>query len=172
MDKNTFWKLKESLKQDEALMIYGNNVIKHFWKDSEGSSHKQFIGKLEDFPETIVPVKSKLWATPPVPPKQSFYKFGEPEPRYNKKDNPNLKKIELWMMKFNAAKVLELPVKKSKWTDTFMRVDYDVETSFGISVYSYNNVPRYVEFKGEKLIIEQLKPELNTQIFQNIDEVK
>jgi hypothetical protein len=175
MDSQQFVNLKQILKEGEILLLHHDGKIQIQFKNTFGKKCYRFMGILEFFDEIIIPIKSKLWATPPIPGKQKYYKFGEPLPKFDKREDEIKIKIKKWMLAFEALKSLDFTPKVSYWVDTYMKFTYYVEELNGIKIYFDSEeklTPRYIEFEGERLIIPQLKPELKNQIFKNIKDVK
>lgn len=153
MDKNQFWKYQEQLKDGEALIVFHDGNVT--FKNKDGKRHH--FGKIADgLQEQIIPIKVKPFARPPQKGKRSFFKFGTTLPKYVKKGE-NSKLVQKWLTIFNLIKELDVEPKKSVWVDTFMRLSYDVEELGEVKVYYFKGTPRYVEFRGKKLIIDQTK---------------
>lgn len=161
MNTQQFLNLRQSLKENQSLQIDWEGKVKIL-----GPRKKDFIfvGILESFDEAIVPLREKPWANVSTPGLKSFNKFGEPLPKYDRIHSPEYKiKIQIALGVFEGLKALGQKPKKSTWIDTIWKHSYNVEELGGIKVYLQNNIVRYVEFEGEKMIIPQLKPDLKEE---------
>lgn len=162
MDSIQFLNLRKQLKKGQSLVLDFDGTIKITEFNSiTGKKMKKFMGKLEDFDEAIIPINSKLWATPPIPGKKSFYKFGDP---LTKRDNNDLE------VKILTGIVITFKDRaiKSTWIDTIHKFTYDVITWNNISIYFYSGVPRFIENNGNRIYIIQHLPELKFEIFNNL----
>lgn len=165
MDSLQFLNLRKSLKENQELVLqYDNTVMIRELKET-GGYKKRIIGKLEDWEESIIPTKNKLWATPPIPGKQKYFKFGEPLP---KRDNNDLEVKIL----IGIILTFKNEAKKSIWTDTAMKFTYDVIEWNDIKVYFYAGLPKFIENKGNRIYISQSLPELKLEVFENLESVK
>jgi len=170
MDILELQRLQKNLKSGESLVIDSNGEVRII---KSPSNKKGIVGKLETFPnETISGLKNKLWATPPTPGKQKYWKFGEELPKW---DNNSLlvKSLIGLVLTFKSS------AKKYKWTDTTYKFTYDVIEVQDIKVYFYQGNPRFIESdecknpeNGNRIYIVEKFPELKLEKFKNIDDVK
>lgn len=165
MDSLQFLNLRKSLKENQELVLQYDNTVMIRELKSTGGYNKRIIGKLEDWEESIIPTKSKLWATPPIPGKQKYYKFGDPLP---KRDNNDLEVKIL----IGVVLTFKKEAKKSVWTDTQMKFTYDVIEWNDIKVYFYCGLPKFIENKGNRIYISQSLPELKLEVFEDLESVK
>jgi hypothetical protein len=160
MDSQQFLNLKQRLKPGQSLVLDYDNKVRII-----GPKKKDFLnmGFLELWDEMVLPLKNKLWSTPPIPGKQKYWKFGESLPKFDRIHSDEYKiKIKTALGIFEALKSMEFVPKISYWTNQNMGFSYYIEELGGVKVYfdsKENRVIRYVEFEGEKMIIPQLKPD-------------
>jgi hypothetical protein len=171
MNKDQVWQLVNLLQPGENLIITSDKEIKIQRSNNNGKKYKIYAGKIEEFPEIIIPLPNKPFAKPPTKGKRSFYKFGVILPKRIAKTENN-KKAAKWAQEFILLREMGLEIKEGFYTCSQLAIKYETKTIGDITVYYYQGNPRKIQFKNERIEIPRWRDTMNTEYFSSLEEVK
>lgn len=159
-------KLVENLKAGEKLEINSNGEIRIAWRNETGKKKSKAAGNLFKFADEIIPLKTKLWATPPLPGKQKYYNFGVKLSSVSKKDYESDIIIGIFLTGLDENQKPDFIVDGNMYAWKVLK-NGDIK-----GFYSKSGKLLYVELNNKKYFVENLAPKLKTQKFSSLDEVK